>query len=1160
MNLSRAITEALSSQLKTRRFVRPFVILKCSPFTTATQSATTTDLGFVESLVKDLVESPTLWVDHRKNKLNGMLNPMYPDFEHTDSGSPLWIDEVPNSVLLKLDELQFHPPKDSRVKAAEFVESLWKELLEKPNEWLDNRKIKVNPKYPDFKHKEDKDKALWLNVAPSWALLKLDELEFHPPKDSSVKAAEFVESLWKELLEKPNEWLDNRKIKVNPKYPDFKHKEDKDKALWLNVAPSWALLKLDELEFHPPKDSSRVKAAEFVESLWKELLEKPNEWLDNRKIKANPKYPDFKHKEDKDKALWLNVAPSWALLKLDELEFHPPKGPTSAEESWKNLVENLNKWWDNRFNKRNPKSPDFKHKDTGDALWLNSAPAWVLPKLPPGKSEDEDAVKDREFIENLWKDLFEKPNEWLDNRKTKVSPRHPDFKHKGQSKISRLHRDSVKALWLNEAQKWVLLKVDVLEVHPPEEVESVNSLVKDLVERPSQWVDHRKDKLDGLVKPTYPDFKHKDSGQPLWINKLPNWVLLKLDELQFPPPKDCKVKSGGLTESLWKELLEKPKDWLDYRKIKVNPKYPDFKHKEDKSKALWLNVAPRWALLKLDELEFHPPRGPASAEESWKNLVENLNKWWDNRFNKRNPKAPDFKHKDTGDALWLNSAPAWVLPKLPPGKSEDAEDEWVLVVELAVLKFFVSVLDVVNPKCPDFTHKDSGAALWLDGAPRWALLKLEELEFHPPKDRMVKSMDITESPWKELLEKPNDWLDNRKIKVNPKYPDFEHRDSGKTLWLNEAPKWVLSKVDVLEFHQSEDSMVQKREIVETMWKDLVEKPKEWPDYRKRKIEGSASPKYPDFVQKGSSQPLWLNAAPEFVPVKLEELEFHQPNVSQKTTQREKESIAKWANLGLPPSAKAKLVFKNGTKLPQIETTWPKPTEIPWQAKIANSVNLIGSITEPVQVELTDGKYIAGTVLTQEDSMGSDPLWIPIVFEGDLALVAACHLKKNDLVYIAGRVSGDPPKFTMEQGQSSLRVMVHSLNYVKESDTEKQSGASSRDNLDSSISGFCSITRVCTSVLASSDAKTQSRAPFQDVLDSSSSDEDRDFLERSWSDFFEKRLEWQDRRNDKVSSKLPDFTHKISIQGLWISSAPKWAVNKLKFLEKSEHEWRKGEHY
>lgn len=42
-------------------------------------------------------------------------------------------------------------------------------------------------------------------------------------------------------------------------------------------------------------------------------------------------------------------------------------------------------------------------------------------------------------------------------------------------------------------------------------------------------------------------------------------------------------------------------------------------------------------------------------EAMWKSVVEEPNLWWDNRFNKRNPRAPDFKLKDGGmdaPALW----------------------------------------------------------------------------------------------------------------------------------------------------------------------------------------------------------------------------------------------------------------------------------------------------------------------------------------------------------------------------------------------------------------------------------------------------------------------------------------------------------------------------
>jgi len=56
-------------------------------------------------------------------------------------------------------------------------------------------------------------------------------------------------------------------------------------------------------------------------------------------------------------------------------------------------------------------------------------------------------------------------------------------------------------------------------------------------------------------------------------------------------------------------------------------------------------------------------------EAMWTSVVEEPDLWWDNRFNKRNPKAPDFKLKEGGmdaPALWLNNSdtPAWVHQKL----------------------------------------------------------------------------------------------------------------------------------------------------------------------------------------------------------------------------------------------------------------------------------------------------------------------------------------------------------------------------------------------------------------------------------------------------------------------------------------------------------------
>ncbi|KDP27688.1 hypothetical protein JCGZ_19727 [Jatropha curcas] len=142
---------------------------------------------------------------------------------------------------------------------------------------------------------------------------------------------------------------------------------------------------------------------------------------------------------------------------------------------------------------------------------------------------------------------------------------------------------------------------------------------------------------------------------------------------------DSVKKYGDFGFDSWKDLLDNPKQWWDYRNSKLsgltNPKHPDFKRK-DGSMSLWLNRAPAWILSELEKMEFdvQVPRSKQvkkhKGDESWKNLVENTNKWWDNRLNKRNVKAPDFKHKETGEALWLNDAPTWVLPELPPIKSE----------------------------------------------------------------------------------------------------------------------------------------------------------------------------------------------------------------------------------------------------------------------------------------------------------------------------------------------------------------------------------------------------------------------------------------------------------------------------------------------------------
>lgn len=55
----------------------------------------------------------------------------------------------------------------------------------------------------------------------------------------------------------------------------------------------------------------------------------------------------------------------------------------NKDQLWRSFFENPGAWWDNRASKRNDRQPDFKHKESGTALWMISRgnPEWVIDKL-----------------------------------------------------------------------------------------------------------------------------------------------------------------------------------------------------------------------------------------------------------------------------------------------------------------------------------------------------------------------------------------------------------------------------------------------------------------------------------------------------------------------------------------------------------------------------------------------------------------------------------------------------------------------------------------------------------------------------------------------------------------------------------------------------------
>jgi hypothetical protein len=58
--------------------------------------------------------------------------------------------------------------------------------------------------------------------------------------------------------------------------------------------------------------------------------------------------------------------------------------------------------------------------------------------------------------------------------------------------------------------------------------------------------------------------------------------------------------------------------------------------------------------------------GDPDTARLWTLYFQDPSAFWDNRQGKKNPKAPDFKHRQTGDGLWIESKrnPSWVKGRL----------------------------------------------------------------------------------------------------------------------------------------------------------------------------------------------------------------------------------------------------------------------------------------------------------------------------------------------------------------------------------------------------------------------------------------------------------------------------------------------------------------
>mmetsp|Transcript_34712 Transcript_34712/g.75698 ORF Transcript_34712/g.75698 Transcript_34712/m.75698 type:complete len:510 (-) Transcript_34712:276-1805(-) len=441
-----------------------------------------------------------------------------------------------------------------------------------------------------------------------------------------AEAEDEDESLWRSLEAGGEQWVDGRELKKKGRLPafvpDFVHLPTGE-GLWIKNAPAWYSDKA------PRSRVAQSKALKPDSLHWERLFDEPQKWLDYRRLKAEglikSNHPDFKSR-DFGKSLWICKAPGPIQARLQEDRGQLPawqegKDPSEAELSplWSSAIEEPEMWLDCRGLKKSGELsrnyPDIRHRDSGEGLWLSNAPAKLSEKIQAGDPPEWPAAPSRvekmESFRHLWVSLLEQPELWQDYRELKsvreLPYQHPDFKHTFTGEglwLSSVPPELFERIVADDAPVWALAISASGEKPSKDQVEAHwNSLF----EEPELWTDYRLSKKEGVVKPTYPDFKSKEYGVALWLGKSsPSWVAERIEA--EPDLWELGPKRRDL-EPLWRSLFEDMGGWIDCRADKeagtLSPRYPDFKQTpEAGDAALWLNSndTPDWVHGRLAEI------------------------------------------------------------------------------------------------------------------------------------------------------------------------------------------------------------------------------------------------------------------------------------------------------------------------------------------------------------------------------------------------------------------------------------------------------------------------------------------------------------------------------------------------------------------------------
>lgn len=202
-------------------------------------------------------------------------------------------------------------------------------------------------------------------------------------------------------------------------------------------------------------------------------------------------------------------------------------------------------------------------------------------------------------------------------------------------------------------------------------------------------------------------------------------------------------------------------------------------------------------------------------------------------------------------------------------------------------------------------------------------------------------------------------------------------------------------------------------------------------------------------------------------------------------------------------------------------SYPKPSEIQWKKELCNSVQLIGIVALPVQLNhLGSGKVVASTRLAVRKSQ-TDTSWINLTFWDELAHVAHQHVEKGHQIYVSGRLVSDTVEGEDGKQLTYYKVVVQQLNFVER-------------NAPSPVALY-----------NGSSNSVEAAGKFDN-----SSATNRSSTQELWQAFFANPVDWWDNRKNKKNPKYPDFKHKDTGEALWVDARynPPWVKSQLEILD------------